>query len=147
MRPSKCQKSMWPVFERSHSKLITFFWCFKLVLWLWCFWSAKTIVVSELKFNVKEQLSSLSEFTSSWSKTWKAESGVAYRTRTVLRILLGLQTTHSLRYAGIIILFWRPRRRAFRFVDLKVPNILSIQDAYRYIKFTQFSDFSQNFVS
>ena len=147
MRPSKCQKSMWPVFERSHSKLITFFWCFKLVLWLWCFWSAKTIVVSELKFNVKEQLSSLSEFTSSWSKTWKAESGVAYRTRTVLRILLGLQTTHSLRYAGIIILFWRPRCRAFRVVDLKVPNILSIQDAYRYIKFTQFSDFSQNFVS
>ena len=44
---------MWPVFERNHSKLITFFWCFKLVLWLWCFWSAKTIVVSELKSTLR----------------------------------------------------------------------------------------------
>ena len=50
---------------------------------------AKTVVVSErIKVNVKEQLSPL---------------GVVYKTKTVLRILLGLQTIHSLRFARIIL--------------------------------------------
>ena len=41
-----------------------------------------------------EQFSPLSEFTSFWRRE-NAQSGV-YRTRTVLRILLGLQIIHSL---------------------------------------------------
>ena len=45
-----------------------------------------------------------------------------YRTRTVLRILLGLQNIHYFYFERIIILFWRPRRRACRVAGLKVPN-------------------------
>ena len=50
--------------------------------------SAETIVLFWAEVDVKEQLSPLSEpFTSFWKRE-NAQSGVVYRTRTVLRILL-----------------------------------------------------------
>ena len=73
--------------------------------------------------NIKEQFWSLSEFTSS-RKGGNAKSSVVYRIRTALRILLILQIIHSLCFSQIIILFWRPRRRACRVVDLKLPILL-----------------------
>ena len=72
------------------------------------------------KVNVKEQLSPLSEFTSFWRHE-NAQSGVVYRTRTVLRLPLRLQNIHSLCFARIVILFRRPRCRSCRIVDLIGP--------------------------
>ena len=85
----------------------------------------------EHNVDIKGELSPLGEFMLFWRHenahvkiTWKdvRMSGVVYRTRTVFRILLGLQNIHYFYFERIIILFWRPRRRACRVIGLKVPN-------------------------
>ena len=83
--------------------------------------SAKTILVSEL----------ISEFSSFWRRE-NAQSGVVYRTRTVLRILLELQIIHSLYFARRIILFWRSRHRAC--VHLNFPVISVFTSIYFGVK-------------
>ena len=85
---------------------------FKLVLWPpRCSSSAETIVVPELKSMLRDTFR-LNEFMSFWRRE-NTQSGVVYKTRTVLRIPLELQIIHSLCFSWRIILFWSlPRRRS-----------------------------------
>ena len=52
----------------------------------------------------------------------------------MLTILLGLQIIHSLCFSLTMLLFWRPRRRAWRVVDhkLKVPFIFKRAEELRH---------------
>ena len=82
-----------------HLKETTVNWI-RYLMFQACFMTSKTLQFCRndcsvrAEVNVKEQLSPLSEFSSSWRHE-NAQSGLAYRTRTVL----GLQIIHSLCFA------------------------------------------------
>ena len=98
-------------------------WYFDLVLWPpRCYSSAKTIVVTELKSTLRN--SSHISASSRRPEDVKMLRVASFTERgRMLRILLGLQIIHSLCFAWRMLLFWRPRRRACRVVDLKFPIV------------------------
>ena len=79
---------------------------------------AKAIVASELKLTLRNS----SQWVHIVLKTWKrSECRRLQNEDGVENALLGLQIVDSFCFARSIILFWKPRCRDCRVVDLKLP--------------------------
>ena len=89
----------------------------------------RSITVLRIRSTRNNKWSSAREFSSSRRRE-NAQSGVVYRTRTMLRILWDYKLSILFCFARRIVLFWRPRRRACRVV-LKLQKYIEQKQNYK----------------